>query len=379
MKVDSILSEAWRDISSGTNRTILWLLTFLFVAIGTLGLDLSTIFALQSQAKTWVTSGAAINLVQSEGKINPTSCMSLSRTTISGAHKQTSTSQSKIPVGKGPISASGALQTGPSIILTAMPSSPLDSFNVTPSLASVLQLTASVESKTGVWISSQLAQTLHVRPGDTLETDHGPMSIAAVFSWQQDGRDQRIAYAILNPSASQEPFDECWATIVPSNAKASELLTATAISTPGTLNPLQIKQINNSLGRTFNGWEQYQKRASKYITIVLPFAALLIGFISVRIRRIEIADDLHCGISRSNLWAINALEALSWSLPAVLFSSAALFLMVRTVRNQSDAMQLCSVELPALLAALVLSQVGIVMALVSIKADHLFRYFKERR
>ncbi|BDR54099.1 hypothetical protein KIMH_02100 [Bombiscardovia apis] len=379
MKVHTILSEAWRDIASGTNRTILWLLTLSFVSMGILGLDLGTIVALQNQSKMWTTSGAAINLVQSEGQISSTSCIALHQTTTAFASKQSAQPQHPAIASDRPIGSSGALKAGPLITLSAMPAAPLESFNVTPSLAVVLRLTPSVDNKTGVWISSQLAETLQVRAGDILATDSGPMHVAAVFSWPQDSRDQRIAYAILNPSTSQEPFDECWATVAPSNTAASDLLTATAISTPGTMNPLQIKQVNNSLGSSFDGWEQYRKRASKYLTVALPFTALLLGFISVRTRRVEIADDLHCGIKKGSIWAIFALETWAWSLAALVSCAAVLLLVVRSATSHNEALQLLAVETPMLVAALILAQVGLALALLPIKANQLFTYFKERR
>lgn len=123
MKPAGILSEAWRDISSGANRTMLWPVALLTTAGCTLGMEMGMIISLEQEATTWTTSGAAINLVQSQGRISPTGCISLSRTTGTPRRRGTRTEPHTI-AGNHPISSSGALKAGPTITLRSMPQSP---------------------------------------------------------------------------------------------------------------------------------------------------------------------------------------------------------------------------------------------------------------
>ncbi|MEK0306933.1 hypothetical protein [Bifidobacterium favimelis] len=113
--------------------------------------------------------------------------------------------------------------------------------------------------------------------------------------------------------------------------------------------------------------------------MALPLVALILGFISIRTRWVEIADGLHCGIRKSSIWIILAWETLAWSLPAVLSCSAGAFLIARAARGQSQARQLLIVEIPILLSALILPQIGLVLGLLPLKANQLFTYFRARR
>ena len=376
MKPSSILSEAWRNIASGTARTLTAATAMLAIALIAVLLDATTILNLQTQATQWATAGAAIHILADEQQINPTSCTNLSRTTGTTTNKSididaTLTAQ--------PIQASGALKDHEDITLNAMKAAPLSAYAVTPGMAGVLGVDRTAMSRSGVWISSQLAATLHARAGDTLPTTNGDMSIAGIFNWPDDNRDQRIAFAVLVPTASSEPYDECWASIMPSNQTAEDLLNTTPIATPNAANAAQTTQANHTLGTSMDASNQYQQRISRYLTLITPLAALLIGFITVRSRRIELADNLHMGQSKTSLWVTNAIETLAWSLPAVTAAAGMLTLIVAVASDAGNAATIATVQAPALALSLITAQLGSTTELTAITATKLFTYFKNRQ
>ena len=368
MKPSSILSEAWRNIASGTARTLTAATAMLTITLIAVFLDATTILNLQAQTTQWATSGAAIYILADTSQINPSSCTTLSHTTGTPADNATQ-----------PIQASGALRDHGDITLTAMRAAPLSAYSVTPGMAGVLGLDQTATSRSGVWISSQLSTTLHAHAGDTLSTTDGTMTSAGVFNWPDDSRDQRIAFAVLVPTASSEPYDECWASIMPSNQTAQDLLNTTPIAIPNAANATQNTQANNSLGTSLNAGQQYQQRISRYLTLLTPLAALLIGIITIRSRRIEYADDLHMGLSKTSIWMTNSLETLAWSLPALAAATSIFYLGIATTSTASNAASITTVQAPALVLSLITAQLGSTTALVTIRTTKLFTYFKNRQ
>lgn len=370
MKPTAILSEAWRNIATGTTRALACAAILTLIATGAAVFDLTTIISLQHESRQWATSAAAIHIISGSKQIDPTTCAKLTRTT--GSMDDITTN---------PIQAAGAIKSNGEITLTAMPSAPLDAWQAAPGLADVLGIGATQQTHPGVWISSQLAATLHAREGDDLPTTQGVMHISAVFPWADDSRDQRLAYAIITPTpinASQQ-WDECWATINPANPDAEDLLSTTATAIPGAAPATQTKQANTVLGTNPELDTRYRQRITRIMISITPIAAFAIAFMAARTRRIEIADDLHMGIPRQSILATNALETLAWTLPAILTATAITYTAARWTSGHANALTLTAIQLPALAAAIVTAQIGTAIAITAIRDNQLFTYFKNRQ
>ena len=313
MKPTAILSEVWRNVATGTTRALACAGILTLIAAGTAVFDLTAITSLQHESRQWATSAAAIHIISGSKQIDPTTCANLTQTT--GTTGGTTTN---------PIQAAGALKSNGEITLTAMPAAPLDAWQATPGLANVLGVGAREQTQPGVWISSQLAATLHAREGDDLPTTQGTMHISAVFPWADDSRDQRLAYAIITPTPinAGQQWDECWATINPANPDAEDLLNTTATAIPGAAPATQTKQANTMLGTNPDLDTRYRQRTTRSMLAITPIAAFAIAIMATRARRIEIADDLHMGMPRQGILATNALETLAWTLPAILTATA---------------------------------------------------------
>ncbi|WEV53056.1 hypothetical protein [Bifidobacterium sp. ESL0704] len=373
MKRSSIFSEAWRDIVSGTSRTLSCLAILAVLAVVVTMFDLNAVVGLQRQARQWVSTGSSIHILAQEQEINPVSCSALTKATGKSGHGERA----------HPIQSAGALREAGNVTLDAMPSAPLDQWEATPSMADVLgvRFIHNASDQSGVWISDQLANTLKVRQGDSLSSDQGVMRIAGIFQWPEDGRDQRIGYAVVSPASTSwdEPWDECWASVNPSNPSAKDLINTAWFAYPGGIPTTQIRQANVSLGTSTDFSAQYSARASRFVLAVTPLLAFVIALLAIRMRKVEIADDLHMGLPRRGLHAIFALETLAWSVPAVLLCVATSLLAATAVSGRSNAIVFTLVQLPPLFAALLTAQLGTAVGLTSINSTQLFVFFKNRR
>ncbi|WEV42058.1 hypothetical protein OZX57_00660 [Bifidobacterium sp. ESL0682] len=88
MKRSSIFSEAWRDITSGTSRTISCLAILAVLAIMVTMFDLNTVVGLQHQAQQWVSTGSSIHILAQEQEINPVSCGALTEASGKGENEK---------------------------------------------------------------------------------------------------------------------------------------------------------------------------------------------------------------------------------------------------------------------------------------------------
>ena len=370
MKPTAILSEVWRSVATGTTRALACAGILTLIAAGTAVFDLTAITSLQHESRQWATSAAAIHIISGSKQIDPTTCANLTQTT--GTTGGTTTN---------PIQAAGALKSNGEITLTAMPAAPLDAWQATPGLANVLGVGAREQTQPGVWISSQLAATLHAREGDDLPTTQGTMHISAVFPWADDSRDQRLAYAIITPTPinAGQQWDECWATINPANPDAEDLLNTTATAIPGAAPATQTKQANTMLGTNPDLDTRYRQRTTRSMLAITPIAAFAIAIMATRARRIEIADDLHMGMPRQGILATNALETLAWTLPAILTATAITYTTARWTSGHANALTLTTIQLPALTAALIAAQIGAAIAITAIHDNQLFVFFKNRQ
>lgn len=362
MKTSSIISEVWRNLVSGTTHALTFAAALCLAAGGVCLLDGLNVIALQQRAESWVNSGAAVHAIAAEQGISGPGCSALA--------------QARAADSTAPIAAAGALTAGDSITFTATPASSLPTFTVTPGLAGVLGLPA--VGPVGVWISDQLAETLSAAPGDVIQTDAGAMPIAAVFAWPDDGRDQRIAYAVLVPSATAERFGECWVLVPASDEAATELIrTAVQVNIHAAV-AAPIGQLNNAQGHDFGAWAQYSSRSSRYALAILPLLACVLGYTAFRIRRLELSSARHAGIFVRDLLLMGVVETAAWAIPALSSAAGALVLTVSWLTDRAHAAVLLADVVPALGVSLLAAECGAVAAIVMAQERHLFAYFKGR-
>lgn len=362
MRLSAILSEAARNIGGGTTRAVTFALLLASMAGSLAVADAVTIHALQSQAQTFRQSGAATRILQSESAIRGTACDALAN-------------------GSTPIVAAGALAETTPIDLAALPTTSIPAFRVSPGLVALLD---GAPELVGAWISDALAETLAVAPGARLQTSDGVVTIAGTYPYPKDGRDNRLGFAMLIPVTADQAFDECWATAWPPGESTDLLLRSSAFE-PGSTDALQIGQLNNTHGTTFDGALAFDSRITRFAYALIAVAGLSLGWASIRARRLEHAAALHAGQRRSEQLATILVETAAWALLGS--ALAAVLLLAFVIGSESPASSASHPNttsvLPIVVAALPVgfgsALGGASIAAFATHERHLFRYFKERR
>ena len=362
MRLSAILSEAARNIGHGTTRVVLFALLLGSIAGGLAVADALAVYTLESQAQTFRQSGAATRILQSESAIRGTVCDALAN-------------------GSNSVSAAGALSETTPIDLAALPTTSIPAFRVSPGLVALM---GGAPEHAGAWISDTLAETLAVAPGEMLQTSTGMVTIAGIYPYPNDGRDNRLGFAMLIPVAADRTFDECWATAWPLGESTDLLLRSSAFA-PGSTDALQIGQLNKTLGATFHGALAFDSRITKFAYPLIAVAGLSLGWASIRARRLEHAAALHAGQRRPEQLTTIIVETATWGLLGS--AIAGILLLVPMIGSdlwgspapQPSTTSVLPIVIAALPIALGSALVGASIAAFTTRERHLFRYFKERR
>ncbi|MFD0705361.1 hypothetical protein ACFQY8_06345 [Alloscardovia venturai] len=196
MKIKSIISEAIRNVASGTTHAVLYTIISVVCMVLFAGFDMYSINAISQQSVERIhayADGSAVVGTQVDGQ----SCDDL-------ATEQANDTV----VGKTRLLNSGALHQGMDIELLSTPGKSVSSYEVTPGFLRMIVSndTGSYnipENKTpiidtsGVWVSRLVARNFGLTRGSILQTKTGTTRVAGTFNWPNDGRDTRLGYAIL--------------------------------------------------------------------------------------------------------------------------------------------------------------------------------------
>lgn len=350
-----MVREARRDVTSGTTGTLLFGLVATAVISGLALWELLVIHQLTIQAQEYRQAGAAVSIIRAEDSIDGVTCEALGRLpgVTAGAFRQAETN----------------------LVPAELPASSLATYEVTPGMAAVLDTNV---SGPGVLLPTPAAETLGVATGEQLDLETGSTTVAGVYRWDEDdGRRPGLGYAVLVPQVAQSLYDECWFSSWPQMPFLDRLAALSVISTQDDQVAVERTQLNSSLGATFAGEKQFTNRPTRYAPIGVAAAALAIGFVAVRRRKLELASDLHAGVSRTDLTCKLLLETTSWALPAGLLLLPTVAWLAAHGPSQDRAAMLSYGALLALMGVLG-CLVGAYLATVMTREAHLNRYFKTR-
>ncbi|MDI6099428.1 hypothetical protein QLQ12_12570 [Actinoplanes sp. NEAU-A12] len=355
MRLRSILSEAGRNLRTGTTRALSFGVLLAAINAGLAIADTRSIVDIEQRAAGFVAAGASVRKMVAKQSTDPAACERLGE--VQG------------------IRSAGALRETDAIVLSTMRSSAIPAYAVSPGFLHILGGTA--DAPAGVWISTELAGTLAVQPGHSMATTVGSLTVAGVFDYPDDGRDSRLAYAVLLPEPAAGDFDECWADVWPLSDSRKALLHAALKVDTASTDPVETGQLNTRLGTVFDSLGQFDTRPTRFVVPGCALAGLLLGYAAIRLRRLEIAGALHLGQSRRALLATLALETAAWGVLAFLLSAGALFAAVRWM-NAADAVDIYLIDIRGPAAAAASALIGAVLATFRIRERHLFAYFKDR-
>lgn len=357
MRGGGIWSEAFRNVAVGTTRAA----TFAVILAITAGLlaigDVLQVHSIVLHAREFQTAGASISVLTSSHGIDPIACDALK----------------DVPG----IRAAGALRTETKkVVAVALPAAPIPSASITPGFADVLR--AERPSGEGVLISREVAQTLGVQRGGSIATADGDLTVQGVFPYPSDGRRAGYGYAVLIPTADTRAFDECWIDVWPSSEGVSLLAHTALIPGGGSSDKTpRLEQLNTTLGREFDSHGLLQQRLTRWLPLVGGVIGALVGFVSLRVRRLEIAANLHAGVHRRDERTILGIETIAWVIVGAIMASALVaYTFVFHIRAMDPQLVLIAARVLFPTSASVL--LGALCAWITIREHHLFTYFKSR-
>ena len=355
MRLSGIVSEAWRNLVSGTARAGWLALCAALVVAGVTVVDVFFVADLQSRAARVHAAAADVRVLTVDGQqVDPKACRNLNR---------------------APNTTAGALRARDPITLSGVDAYPIPAWEATPELGRILGVAD--PSAAGVWLSTELAGRLGVGPGSTLATREGPMRVGGVFPSPDDGRDTRLAYALVVPITAQRGFDECWARVWPVNPEVDELLRTSTFTRPDDTKTIVLGQLNNNFGSRFSPSTEFDARSTRWIGWCGVAAVFVLGLVAARLRRLEYASALHARQRKVDQLATAGVEALAWSVCAVLLAKAAIVGVALAVAP-SEALLVAGLPDPVIAAIPLAATAGMLLGVGLVRERHLFRYFKER-
>jgi hypothetical protein len=360
MRPPEILSEAGRNLATDTSRALT--LTLILAAAATaLGLaDGGAVSRVLAEAAQFRASGASTVVLSAEGGINGAACERLS--------------------GIDGIVHAGAVRDAPvELVLAALPGAPVPLKEVTPGFGDVLGVTPGKPEGTGVLIPEQLSVMVARGPGERLGTSAGLVAVAGVYPYPADGRSPELEYAMVTavPAHGQGLFDQCWAEVWPTSQRTSQLLRLSLDSSVPLDTDITLSQLNPTLGAELNGTERSSSRATSGAALLSVLVGVLLGYLTVRLRRLELASARHAGIPAGAQLLQLTVETSAWTTAAVVITSP---LLLHQALEVDHAAQLAVfwLELRCPLGAAAGAVLGAVVATALTSEHHLFRYFKER-
>ncbi|MBN9188425.1 MAG: hypothetical protein J0I62_07990 [Microbacterium sp.] len=356
MTLRPLLQEAWRNLLTGTSRAALLTVLLSVLSAGLAALEVISVQQISAAARTYVSSAASVVTLTAPGRISGVACDALDA--LPG------------------VRAAGALRprTSP---LTAieLPSSPLPVTDITGGVLQLLR--ADHGSAEGVVLSREAADLLGVRSGGRLHTPQGGIPITGVYEYPSDGRDPGYGYAVLAPVTPAGAFDACWADIRP-QSKTTALVMRTVLLPDGPSDdPPQLGQLNSTLGAAFDGAQRFHDRLTRFAALLALALAAGIGFVSVRIRRLELASALHAGVGKGALGAMLAVETVAWTVPAAVLTATTVTVLL-AVGPPIDGTTGWILGARVGFAAVVGPFLGGLLALLRTSERQLFRYFRDR-
>jgi hypothetical protein len=265
-----------------------------------------------------------------------------------------------------------------------MPSRRIASFEVSSGFGRLLDLARGGGAwASGVWVAEDLARALGLGPGagSVPLAGGGAMPVDGIYAYPNDGRNPKLAYQILAPVAPVGLFDECWALVWPDSARASGLLMLPVAPLPAGLDGQrprpETSQANTTLGIGFDGQGKFAALPLWPMTWAGGLAGLALGFVSVRLRRLELAAVLHAGWPKDALAAQIGIET-GWWLVLGLAPAAVGCYWAAAQGNTADWPSAFDPAGRTLALAAVAAFLAAQLATALTRERHLFRYFKNR-
>ncbi len=138
----------------------------------------------------------------------------------------------------------------------------------------------------------------------------------------------------------------------------------------------QLLQLNSTLGTSFDGVTRFNERITRFAPEAAVILALVLGFVAVRLRRLEFASALHARIRRSAQTLQILLETTGWTFAASMIGAPIVLVFMRA-QHPGDTGSLVAIGVSTF-ASMPAALLGSLVASALIRERNLFAYFRER-
>lgn len=357
MRTTEVLREAWRDIASGAGAAVVCAGVLAVLVAGVVGVRTVAVADDVRAAARWVVSGAATQVFTAAGRIDGRACAALAD--------------------EPDVLAAGAFRkTEDGMVVAALPGTSIPTYEVTGG-ATALFGVAGTTGDTGVLVAPEVAEVLGVGPGQQIATPDGPVPVAGVYAYPDDGRDPELSYAVLAPTVDDgAPFDACWATVWPQDETAVSALRRTLLTATGSEDGERstLGQLNPRSGTAFLPSDPPAPGLLESVALAL---GLVVGCAAVLRRRLSIASDRHVGVRVAAQALGIAVQHLAWGAVAAALALAVSVVLVRGL-PPGDGLPVVADGAVLCVLGLVGAVTGGAAAVPLVRERALHRYFRTR-
>lgn len=356
MRFLDVVGEAIRNIRSGSSRAGSLMLILVLASTALLAIDAAAVGALQERAQLVRAQAGAIRVLVADHAIEPSACSHLD--------------ELKSIAEAGPI-----WQLDP-IRLLALPRVEVPFFALSPGAARMLEFPSARSG--GLYIPESLAERWSVREGSQLDTSNGTLMIDGVYRYSEgDGRDPRLANAIVVIGEVPMRASECWYSVWPPSNAADQYVYGAITASRQEDSAPQIAPLNPSVGQRFDFAHEYTARVTALASggVVILFGALASTFTARR--RMELAGNLHAGARRRDVLATVIADTVIWASATAIATFVFARLAGRIFLHEALAGYDTSLMITLAIATSA-AVTGAAIPSILIREDRLFAIFKSR-
>lgn len=352
MRWSSILSEATRNVTSGTTRAVLASLALLVILGGTILQDAFAVQHVFIAQRAVRAGGGATHIVSAPAGIDGQRCVALGGL-------------------DGVIGAIALREVRDRFDLLSYPHSKPALYDAAGDISSALD--AQPAGPTGVWLSESMATRFGTGP--LAMADGSSAVVAGTFPYPDDGRNSQLASAALQPVPSAGRFDSCWVTIWPHDERSLALLETALV--PGTDNVTR-QQLNPAFGTPTPTITLLQTRATRWLPLIGAVLSAALGYTLIRMRRVELSLAQHLGVRATQQHIQLQLETMYWVLPASALATTIALVATTVSTTAPEARWILTHIVVGVTTCLVAALTGSLAGALTIIEKKLYLWTKDR-
>ncbi|MBN9142000.1 MAG: hypothetical protein J0H23_14385 [Micrococcales bacterium] len=357
MRTRELWREAARNFAVGASHGIPFLLAFLAIVVLCSSIVSRAVVGVAAHADAFRAAGASVFRMDAPGQVDGAACDRLAE--VEG------------------VEAAGATRAVPALRFAALPDLPVPLLEASSGMTALLGVQpATVDA--GLLVADSLADSLGVTLPASSFLAGGDRGIGLVggFADPDDGRDPTLSGAAISVVRDHRPFDSCWVRFWPPPENAGGIMGSVVIASAAGTPPAAV-QWNTTLGRRIDSHAEFAAIPFAGVIGVATLVAAVLGYLGVRLRRLEFASALHAGVRRPSLTGIVFAELSLWLVPGCALALVAL-IPAATLGNPDPPFAAWLAGARVVVAAAGAWMLAAAIGSATVRERHLVRYFQQR-